>query len=70
LYCALAPFASKAKELVASQTLPQTGRSKLKEPTNLLRHVFRPRVFYNAMGLGDPVHLVEDGDTFRRQTGR
>jgi hypothetical protein len=33
----------------------------------MLRHVFRPRVFYNAIGLGDPVHLVEDGDTIVTQ---
>jgi len=34
----------------------------------MVRHVFQPRVFYNAIGLGDPVHLVEDGDTVVTQT--
>lgn len=32
------------------------------------RHVFLPKVFYNAIGLGDPVLTVEDGDTIVTQT--
>ena len=31
-------------------------------------HVFQPRVFHNAMGLGAPVHSVADGDTVVTQT--
>ena len=34
----------------------------------MARHVFQPRVFHNAIGLGDPVHSVEDGDTVVTQT--
>ena len=32
------------------------------------RHVFLPKVFHNAIGLGDPVLAVEDGDTVVTQT--
>lgn len=34
----------------------------------MLRHVFRPSVFHNAIGLGDPVLTVDDGDTVVTQT--
>ena len=34
----------------------------------MARHVFQPRIFHNAIGLGDPVHSVEDGDTVITQT--
>ena len=32
------------------------------------RHVFLPKVFHNAIGLGDPVLAVENGDTVVTQT--
>ncbi len=32
------------------------------------RHVFQPRAFHNAIGLGDPVLTVDDGDTVVTQT--
>src|SRR5271166_867631 len=34
-----------------------------KGAAKMLRHVFRPSVFHNAIGLGDPVLTVDDGDT-------
>lgn len=34
----------------------------------MLRHVFRPSVFHNAIGLGDPVLTVDDGDTVVTRT--
>jgi amidase len=38
------------------------------DPTNMSRHVFLPKVFHNAIGLGDPVLTVDDGDTVVTQT--
>ena len=32
------------------------------------RHVFQPRAFHNAIGHGDPVLTVDDGDTVVTQT--
>jgi amidase len=32
------------------------------------RHLFQPKVFHNAIGLGDPVQTVDDGDTIVTQT--
>jgi acetamidase/formamidase len=40
----------------------------MKESTIMARHVFQPRLFHNAIGLGDPVHWLEDGDTVVTQT--
>jgi len=34
----------------------------------MARHVFQPKVFHNAIGLGDPVCTVDDGDTVVTQT--
>ena len=34
----------------------------------MARHVFQPTVFHNTIGLGHPVHSVEDGDTVVTQT--
>ena len=38
------------------------------DPTNMSRHVFLPKIFHNAIGLGDPVLTVDDGDTVVTQT--
>src|SRR5271169_4906339 len=40
----------------------------VKDPKDMSRHVFHPRVFFNAIGLGDPVHALDDGDTIVTET--
>ena len=34
----------------------------------MTRHTFEPKVFHNALGLGEPVLTIEEGDTVVTQT--